>query len=54
MKIIHCLSLVSVIIAIGLLFAGMGKIASLLVGLATVAELVVAATTGKQSNDGSH
>jgi len=54
LKIVHGISLASAIIGLCLLLAGLGKIGSLLMGLATVVELVVAATTGKQSNEGMH
>ena len=51
---IHCLSIASVLIAIGLLFAGFSRIAGWIIGLSTLVELVIAIFTGKKSNEGTH
>lgn len=53
MKIIHGLSIASCIVAFGLLLAGFAKMACLLLGVATVVEMVDAAITGKTTNEGT-
>nr|WP_315426239.1 hypothetical protein [uncultured Albidiferax sp.] len=53
MKIVHCLSIASVITALVLFLAGFSKVAGLVFGLTTVAEILASAITGKQKNAGT-
>lgn len=52
MKVIHCLSIGSLIIALALFVFGFSKIAGLVFGFATMAEILGSALVGKQTNDG--
>lgn len=51
-KTIHMLSAASLVAALGLLVTGHPGGAGLLLGMTTVVEILVAALTGKQTNDG--
>lgn len=52
MKIIHWIAIFSLILAVGLLVAGLPKIAALMLGLSVLIELLFSAFTGKRTNDG--
>ena len=54
MKAIHWFSLVTLIVGLGLLFAGMPKAGSVVLTGAVIIELVYSAVTGKKTNDGAH
>lgn len=53
MKIIYGLSIASCFVAFGLLLAGFAKMAGLLLGVATLVEMVGAAIAGKKINEGT-
>jgi hypothetical protein len=53
LKIIHGVSIASLIIALGLLVAGFSEIAGLIIGLVTAVEILFSIFTGKQTNDGA-
>ena len=52
MKTRHMLSAASLVVALGLLLTGHPSGAGLLLGITTAVEILVAALTGKQTNDG--
>ena len=53
MKVIHCISIASLLLAIGLLVTGFPKVAALVFGVAILIELLASALLGKQTNDGN-
>ena len=52
MKPLHYFYLIATAIEVILLFAGMGQLACILIGLTGLCALLASMLTGKQSNDG--
>jgi hypothetical protein len=54
MKSIHWFSLAALVLGLALLFLASSTAGGVVLGLAFAVELIYAALTGKQTNDGTH